>query len=71
MDRHEKALEILHNGTVIPAIPLVLDQNRKFDPLATLLNHPQIMQSYFIATTIKIQAYIEKSSNKNFAFYCQ
>ena len=33
MDRHEKALEILHNGTVIPAIPLVLDQNRKFDPL--------------------------------------
>ncbi len=33
MDRHEKALEILHNGTVIPAIPLVLDHNRKFDPL--------------------------------------
>ena len=33
MDRHEKALEILHNGTVIPAIPLVLDQNRKFAPL--------------------------------------
>jgi len=31
MERHEKALEILHNGTVIPAIPLVLDENRQFD----------------------------------------
>ena len=31
MQRHEKALEILHNGTVIPAIPLVLDENRQFD----------------------------------------
>ena len=31
MNRHEKALEILHNGTVIPAIPLALDENRKFD----------------------------------------
>ena len=32
MNRHEKALEILHGGTVIPAIPLALDENRKFDP---------------------------------------
>jgi len=31
MNRHEKALEILHNGTVIPAIPLALDKNRRFD----------------------------------------
>ena len=31
MNRHEKALEILHSGTVIPAIPLVLDENRQFD----------------------------------------
>lgn len=31
MNRHEKALEILHKGTVIPAIPLALDENRKFD----------------------------------------
>lgn len=31
MGRHEKALEILHAGTVIPAIPLVLDKQRKFD----------------------------------------
>lgn len=31
MNRHDKALEILHNGTVIPAIPLALDENRKFD----------------------------------------
>lgn len=31
MDRHTKALEILHGGTVIPAIPLVLDEHRRFD----------------------------------------
>ncbi len=31
MDRHSKALEILKNGTVIPAIPLVLDEQRHFD----------------------------------------
>ncbi len=31
MDRHERALQILHSGTVIPAIPLALDANRKFD----------------------------------------
>lgn len=31
MNRHEKALQILHNGTIIPAIPLVLDENRRFD----------------------------------------
>lgn len=30
-NRHVAALEILHDGTVIPAIPLVLDKNRKFD----------------------------------------
>ncbi len=31
MNRHEKALEILKNGTVIPATPLALDENRNFD----------------------------------------
>jgi len=31
MERHAKALEILHNGTVIPAIPLVLNEQRKFN----------------------------------------
>lgn len=31
MTRHEKALEILHTGTVIPAIPLALTKDRKFD----------------------------------------
>ncbi len=31
MDRHTEALEILHKGTVIPATPLALDENRKFD----------------------------------------
>lgn len=31
MDRHEKALEILHEGTVIPAIPLALNEQRRLD----------------------------------------
>lgn len=31
MNRHEKALALLRSGTVIPAIPLALDQYRKFD----------------------------------------
>ena len=31
MNRHEEALKILKKGTVIPAIPLVLDENRNFD----------------------------------------
>lgn len=31
MERHEKALQLLHEGTVIPAIPLVLNQNRRLD----------------------------------------
>lgn len=30
-NRHAVALEILHNGTVIPAIPLVLNKEREFD----------------------------------------
>ncbi len=35
MGRHEEALKILHGGTVIPAIPLVLDENRKFNEAGT------------------------------------
>lgn len=31
MNRHEKALGILKKGTVIPATPLVLDENREID----------------------------------------
>lgn len=31
MNRHELALKKLHEGTVIPANPLALDENRKFD----------------------------------------
>ena len=31
MTRHEKALKRLHEGTVIPANPLALDENREFD----------------------------------------
>ncbi len=31
MNRHEQALKILAAGTVIPATPLALDENRCFD----------------------------------------
>lgn len=31
MNRHDKAMEILKKGTVIPATPLALDENRCFD----------------------------------------
>lgn len=31
MNRHEKALNILHEGTVIPAIPLALNEQRRLD----------------------------------------
>ena len=31
MTRHELALKKLHEGTVIPANPLALDENRRFD----------------------------------------
>ncbi|MBE6570060.1 MAG: dihydrodipicolinate synthase family protein [Ruminococcaceae bacterium] len=34
MNRHNTALQILHEGTVIPAIPLTLDENRAFDPVS-------------------------------------
>jgi len=34
MNRHEKALALLHQGTVIPAIPLALTDERKFDEAA-------------------------------------
>lgn len=32
MKRQEKALAILHKGTIIPAIPLALDKDRHFNP---------------------------------------
>jgi len=34
MNRHEKALELLHAGTVIPAIPLALKPDRSYDAAA-------------------------------------
>ena len=38
MDRHERALRVLHEGTVIPAIPLALDAERRFsEPWQRLL----------------------------------
>lgn len=41
MDRHEKALEILKKGTVIPATPLALDENRNLNEkgLRLLMNY--------------------------------
>ena len=41
MNRHEQALKILAGGTVIPATPLALDENRKLDKktLKLLMNY--------------------------------
>lgn len=41
MNRHEEALKILKKGTVIPAIPLALDENRNFsrDGQRLLINY--------------------------------
>lgn len=44
MNRHEKALEILHNGTVIPAIPLALTKERRLDT-----EYQQRMVRYYLA----------------------
>lgn len=44
MNRHEKALEILKNGTVIPAIPLALTENRKFDE-----QYQRLLVRYYMA----------------------
>lgn len=43
MDRHIKALEILKSGTVIPATPLALDENRKFD-----VEQQKILTGYYL-----------------------
>ena len=40
----KNALEILHEGTVIPAMPLVLDDNRKFDP-----DGQRLLVNYYLA----------------------
>jgi len=45
MDRHNHALVILQEGTVIPAIPLALDENRKFD----IISQRRIVQYYLRA----------------------
>ena len=43
MNRHEKALEILKNGTVIPATPLALTKDRKFDEA-----HQRLLTRYYL-----------------------
>ena len=43
MNRHEKALEILKNGTVIPATPLALTKDRKFDEA-----HQRLLTRYYM-----------------------
>lgn len=45
MDRHQKALEILKNGTVIPATPMALDENRKFDEKGQ-----RLLMKYYLAS---------------------
>ena len=44
MDRHEKALQILHEGTVIPATPLALTEERAFDE-----EQQKILTGYYLA----------------------
>ncbi|MFA7637514.1 MAG: dihydrodipicolinate synthase family protein [Monoglobales bacterium] len=43
MNRHEKALKILSNGTVIPATPLALTKDRKFDE-----KHQRLLMKYYL-----------------------
>lgn len=43
MTRHEKALEILAKGTVIPATTLALDENRQFDE-----KHQRLLTRYYL-----------------------
>lgn len=43
MTHQESALKILHNGTVIPAIPLALTENRKLDEA-----HQRLMVRYYL-----------------------
>lgn len=43
MDRHEKAMQLLANGTVIPATPLALDAQRKFDEM-----HQRALLRYYM-----------------------
>lgn len=44
MNRHEKALQILHQGTVIPATPLALTEDRTFDEA-----QQRILTGYYLA----------------------
>ena len=41
--RHEKALAILREGTVIPATTLALDENRQFDEA-----HQRLLTRYYL-----------------------
>jgi len=43
MDRHAEALKLLQQGTVIPAMPLVLDENRQFDE-----NGQRVLVRYYL-----------------------
>lgn len=44
MDRHTRALEKLHKGTVIPATPLALNQDRKLDE-----KRQRLLNRYYLA----------------------
>lgn len=47
MDRHIEALKILHGGTVIPATPLALDENRRFDE-----DGLRLLMRYYLASGV-------------------
>jgi hypothetical protein len=44
MSRHEQAMQILRQGTVIPATPLALDSERKFDK-----RRQRLLMRYYLA----------------------
>lgn len=47
MTRNEIALKILHEGTVIPATPLALDKDRRFD-----VKHQKALVRYYLAAGV-------------------
>ena len=57
MTRHEKAMAILREGTVIPATTLALDENRQFDEA-----HQRLLTRYYLEAGSWRCGYYLKSS---------
>lgn len=67
MGRHEEALKILHGGTVIPAIPLVLDENRKFNEAGqrTLIRY--YLDAGVAGLAVAVHTHSSRSANRRWA----